>query len=779
MGRSTGLALLGLSLFLLSLPLALGKPGLPQGLKADEAAYFLMAESLARDADLRLEERDMDRLFEEFHYRPTRNLVLATDDGWQTVYFGKPFAYSLAAAPFVRVLGSKGMLLFNMLLMVAMIWLGTVYLSRSNPEPVAALFAVGFFLVSAGFSYVFWLQPEIFTMACVTGALFFGLTRGRRDPRLSRPRFEGTAREPEPPTVAGIGLAGCLLAFAVYHKPPVAALALPLVGLPLLRSSPLRERLRLPIAWALGFLGTLGVLALLSLSLTGHATSYLGMKRQGFWACEPGVLPVQPAVATATETATAAPDDPTPRDSGAAAKEAAEASPTGNDFSWLIRIPEVNFGKLIENVGYFLWGRHTGLLLYFPFAGLAVGLFLLASRRSAQGWMLLGSMALVGGFYLLYIAWNWHGGGGFVGNRYFVNVVPGFLFLVEAIAPAWLPVVGYALGGLLLGPLLFTPFGAMVPEGTLQAHTRSFPLRTFPLELSLRNVPGYHRLGLGPLRIVAREDRVLPEDDTLWIEGATRTPLLVLSAERLGRQRLQLLGATDGEVEIALGGDRQRVSLRAGEIVSVELEPRSFSRRYSPGNELWWVNELEVKTDLGAVRHRTRHWPATPCSGVFAYDPITEESFFAGVGVRILGSPEAVDRDLYRVSWNPLDAPDRVASGASFEIEATATNRSAAAWPAAGSARVRASYRFVDRATGEITTPFGPRTDLPAPVAPGESVTLELEATAPETPGDYVLEIDLVYEYVSWFSDRGSSLARAPITVDGPEDGSAQAAEQR
>lgn len=783
MGRTTGLALVGLSLFLLALPLALGKPGLPQGLKADEAAYLLMAESLARDGDLRLEERDMERLFVEFHYRPTRNLVLASDDGWRTVYFGKPFVYSLAAAPLVRVLGSKGMLLLNMLLLVAMIWLGASYLARFNAPPIATLFAAGFFLISAGFSYVFWLQPEVFTMACVTGALYLGLARARGDSRSARPRLDGGGAEREPTTAIRIALAGALLALAVYHKPPVAALALPLLGVPLLRPAPWRRRLRLPLACGLGFAATLGVLALLSLALTGHPTSYLGMQRQGFWACAPGVMPVQPVQPMAPRTPPAEPtatadvgagdhavaplagDGDQEGDSGAAARAAAQASPTGNDFRWLIRVPQVHVGKLVENAGYFLWGRHTGLLLYFPFAGLSICLFLIAGPRTAQGWLLLAALAAVGAFYLLYISWNWHGGGGFVGNRYFVSVVPGFLFLVEAVAPAWLPAAGYALGGLLLGPLLLTPFGAMVPEGTLQAHTRSFPLRAFPLELSLRNLPGYHRLDRGPLRIVVREDRVVPEDDTLWVEGATRTSLLLLSAERLGRQRLQLLGLADGEVEVSLGGDRRSVPLAAGVVATVELEPRSYSRRYSPANDLWWVTELTVETRRGAIRHRTRHWPPNPCSGIFAHDPVTEESFFAGVGVRILGAPEVVDRDVYRVSWAPLLLPEQVEAGSTFEVTAAATNRSSQTWPAAGAARVRAGYRFVDAVSGSIVHGFGPRTDLDAPVPPGGAATLSLEVDAPAQPGDYLLEIDLVHEYVAWFSERGNPLASAPVQV--------------
>ena len=44
-----------------------------------------------------------------------------------------------------------------------------------------------------------------------------------------------------------------------------------------------------------------------------------------------------------------------------------------------------------------------------------------------------------------------------------------------------LTVVGYTLGGALLGPIFFTPFGAPVVEPTLQAHVRNAPYRHFPL----------------------------------------------------------------------------------------------------------------------------------------------------------------------------------------------------------------------------------------------------------------------------------------------------------
>ena len=74
--RSTRLAFLALAAFLVLLPVTLAKPGLPVNLKADEPAYYLMARSLASDRDLRVEVKDVDRVFEEFPLVPANNLIL-------------------------------------------------------------------------------------------------------------------------------------------------------------------------------------------------------------------------------------------------------------------------------------------------------------------------------------------------------------------------------------------------------------------------------------------------------------------------------------------------------------------------------------------------------------------------------------------------------------------------------------------------------------------------------------------------------------------------------
>ncbi|HEV7889152.1 MAG TPA: DUF1698 domain-containing protein [Pyrinomonadaceae bacterium] len=54
---------------------------------------------------------------------------------------------------------------------------------------------------------------------------------------------------------------------------------------------------------------------------------------------------------------------------------------------------------------------------------------------------------------------------------------------------------------------------------------------------------------------------------------------------------------------------------------------------------------------------------------------------------------------------------------------------------------------------------------LPADVAPGESAVIEIAMRAPEAPGEYLLEFDMVSEHLAWFEDLGSKVLRRALSV--------------
>ena len=48
---------------------------------------------------------------------------------------------------------------------------------------------------------------------------------------------------------------------------------------------------------------------------------------------------------------------------------------------------------------------------------------------------------------------------------------------------------------------------------------------------------------------------------------------------------------------------------------------------------------------------------------------------------------------------------------------------------------------------------------------PGEESEMTLLITAPKEPGEYIIELDMVQEAVSWFGDKGSPTTKAKVTV--------------
>lgn len=60
------------------------------------------------------------------------------------------------------------------------------------------------------------------------------------------------------------------------------------------------------------------------------------------------------------------------------------------------------------------------------------------------------------------------------------------------------------------------------------------------------------------------------------------------------------------------------------------------------------------------------------------------------------------------------------------------------------------------------------RTRLPTGLLPRQKIAVDLQARAPEVPGTYLLELDLVQEGVSWFKDMGSKTYSVVVNVLGP-----------
>jgi hypothetical protein len=78
---------------------------------------------------------------------------------------------------------------------------------------------------------------------------------------------------------------------------------------------------------------------------------------------------------------------------------------------------------------------------------------------------------------------------------------------------------------------------------------------------------------------------------------------------------------------------------------------------------------------------------------------------------------------------------------------------------------VTAGDRWLTADGAGIVNELDSRSALPHDLKPGDQAELTLTVTAPKTDGQYVLEIDMVHEGVTWFYQRGSPTLRWSVTV--------------
>jgi hypothetical protein len=121
----------------------------------------------------------------------------------------------------------------------------------------------------------------------------------------------------------------------------------------------------------------------------------------------------------------------------------------------------------------------------------------------------------------------------------------------------------------------------------------------------------------------------------------------------------------------------------------------------------------------------------------------------------------------YAAEIQPMEREHWLLAGEHRAVHVVVTNRGTETWgwDMETSPPIRASYRWL-HPTGARLTHDGVRTAFPAAVAPGQSAVVPLEVIGPETPGEYVLEVDLVHEGVRWFGCE----ARVPVRVE-PREG--------
>jgi hypothetical protein len=537
------------------------------GIQSDEATYYMMGHSLAEDGDLTYHRHDLERVWKEFPSGPAglflkrgRDVIEAgtmlrppfvwtrtqADPDPTRFYYGKSFIYPLFAAPFVKVFGTNGFLLFHALLLAGVAWCAFLFLHARAPAAPSAVMAGAFVMATVVPVYYVWITPELFNFAMGFFAYFCWLYREvalrERMPRA----LQWTAGAP------GDLVAAVLIGIVTFSKVTNALLFVPL-ALWLIWT---RRPVRLVAAVTL-FALVAGGLFGMNAAISGEWNYQGGERRTYSWE-----FPFQ------TPQSTFYVGGPMGRD------EAQTDVILQESVFW------TNFGN---NLKWYFVGRYSGLIAYFFPAVLALVLFLAgARRRPVWQWLVLAGAVAQILLFVITLPYTWFGGGGSVGNRYFMGVYGIFLFLLPPVTSMAVAILPWIVGGIFMAKLVLNPFTASFRPGS---YAEAGPLRLLPVELSnVNDLPiNTERdqrvvwFGDDPDRQEGTQDpgfqiyfldrnAFREADKTFWTKGEARAEFLIKTDRPMRRLMYALsAGPVPTKVRVTLEGRSQDVELGAGE----------------------------------------------------------------------------------------------------------------------------------------------------------------------------------------------------------------------
>jgi hypothetical protein len=585
-------------------------PGVSTGFKSDEATYYLIGQSLAFDFDLEYRAEDLSRAWAEYPDGPQGVFlkegqtvgglrltggapfidVAGTRDprAGERLYYGKSFIYPAVAAPFLRLFGTNGFLFLNALLLTAAFGAAYVYLSARMSPVVALLLASAFVFATVVPVYFTWIMPELFNFTLGLLAYFFWLHKEGRD---SPPRSSRWIYGPASDTISGI-----LIGLVTFSKITNALLLVPIVAW-LLMKRDWRRALTVSAGWGLV------VFALFAINVASSGDwNYQGGSRGTFY----NRFPFQTAE-----------------------MQFEVGSERGRDeaLTDVIFDREMFWQNLGANLVYFFVGRYSGLVAYFFPAFFGIVMMAVAPRRRpAWQWLVLAGLVAQMLVFIISQPYTYFGGGGSVGNRYFMGAYGMALFLLPPVSRLPAALLVWVIGAAFMAKLVLNPFyTSLFPY----KHAMSGPLRLLPVELTNVNdlptntnrdqtlffygtdIPGVE----GRFQIYHLDDNMyLKEaDESVWIRGDARAEMLIKTDQPFAQLQLTFrAGPVPARATVRLGGQRQDVVLPGpGSTATVRLRlPPGFLYKKDADQPAKHVWVLSIEAGRGFVPQQLD--PASP-----------------------------------------------------------------------------------------------------------------------------------------------------------------------
>jgi len=285
-------------------------------------------------------------------------------------------------------------------------------------------------------------------------------------------------------------------------------------------------------------------------------------------------------------------------------------------------------------------------------------------------------------------------------------------------------------------------------------------------------------------RIVTLDDARAPLPHDLSPGEETALALVVTSPSRPGRYVLELDIVQEGVAWFqAKGTATTRIpvevrrgtpwtsALRAFSLRLSRLRDKRGNRgrpdgRFKPRMEMYGVPPEAVVSwltdaDGHLLEQRVGSLPGE-CPNLVYYAQKREASA-PPAPQRILTSTAA-----FRAKIEVVEPPALVERDTDVHLSVMAKTLSPATWPGAGRELgryvVQVGNHWLD-GEGRLLVKNDGRAPLPEDVEPEGQLHLRLWVRTPPAPGTYVLEVDLVQEYVGWFNGFGSETTRVTVVV--------------
>ena len=569
------------------------------GFAGDASTYYTLGHSLAHDLDFEYRRDDLVRVWKEFPSGP-EGIFLKRGSGGR-IFYAKAYIYPLVAAPFIWLFGTNGFLVLHALLMTACFACAYAFVSARSHPVAALIFAFAFLFVSLVPIYMVQIGPDFFIFAIVLIGYFFWCYKEVGGPAADRPNALRTRWLLAPRSDA---ISAVLLGVAMFAKPTNIGLFMPLFV-----SAVLRKQWARAARMSVLFVGTAGLLFALNAAFTGD-WNYQGGERKTFLGAGDGTFaggfPYQNDASTFDSVGT--------------------ARVGGGSFGVLFT-RDALLEVFPHNVGYFLFGRHTGFAVYYLPGLMAILLFMAATRdRAMWQWLTLAAGVITAAVLLIYMPFTWSGGGGPVGNRYFLGTYGVFLFLVPPMQTAASGLLTMALSALFVSAIISGPF---VATRNPAEHSKTGLFKWLPTELTMVNdlpintgSPARFRQPLGgtpPVLAYFIDDNVFNREvDAFWVRGESSADILLRAriqpeADAAGVEisrslRINKLtailesGPKANRVVINTGGERRTVDMAPSSQQTIELAmPHGIPYKYDPRFPTNYVYMVTISSSSGFV----------------------------------------------------------------------------------------------------------------------------------------------------------------------------------